>query len=279
MHSGMITMGLEILKSYMLCRTLGLFFFGLIYLALEESHRKIPEIKEKDQTADDNKEREIREKEIREKEILRLQLKMYQRQLGVMEEQNHAGRLLRHDIKQHTRMLADYICEGQNDKALAYMEKMKLYAGGSRHQIETGNGDVDSILNYFMEETDRIGGSAAMNVRILPGLIMDSFDMNVILGNLLLNACEAMQKSTKRELSVDMEYARGIFTVRVKNTYNGVLKQENGRILTSKDETKTHGMGLESIRKMVEKYDGDMEIHYDPEEFWVTVFLFVPSVG
>ena len=215
----------------------------------------------------------------REKETLRLQLKMYQRQLDAIKEQDAAGRVMRHDLKHHTRMLADYIVKGENHKALAYMEKMGLYSGGSRRLIETGNGDVDSILNYFMEETYRIGGSVTMDVKLVQEFFMDDFDMNVILGNLLLNACEAMKKSEKKELAVVMGYARGVLTVSIRNTYNGVLKQEKGELMTTKEEAEGHGMGLASIRKTVEKYDGDMEICYSLEEFKVKLLLFVPSVG
>ena len=204
---------------------------------------------------------------------------MYQRQLDAIKEQDAAGRVMRHDLKHHTRMLADYIVKGENHKALAYMEKMGLYSGGSRRLIETGNGDVDSILNYFMEETYRIGGSVTMDVKLVQEFFMDDFDMNVILGNLLLNACEAMKKSEKKELAVVMGYARGVLTVSIRNTYNGVLKQEKGELMTTKEEAEGHGMGLASIRKTVEKYDGDMKICYSLEEFKVKLLLFVPSVG
>lgn len=215
----------------------------------------------------------------REKEMLQLQLKIYQRQLGALEEHNAVNKVMRHDLKHHARMLADYIVKGENHKALAYLKKMKLYFGGSRQLIETGNGDVDSILNYFMEETYRIGGSATMDVKLVQEFLMDAFDINVLLGNLLLNACEAMKKSEKKELAVAMGYARGVLTVRIRNSYNGILKQEKGKLITTKEEAGSHGVGLASIRRTVEKYDGDMEIRYSLEEFIVKVFLFVPSAG
>lgn len=118
-----------------------------------------------------------------------------------------------------------------------------------------------------------------MDVKLVQEFFMDDFDMNVILGNLLLNACEAMKKSEKKELAVVMGYARGVLTVSIRNTYNGVLKQEKGELMTTKEEAEGHGMGLASIRKTVEKYDGDMEICYSLEEFKVKLLLFVPSVG
>lgn len=239
-----------------------IFFWVTVYFVLED-------MAEKNRISDEQKEREI----------IKLQLEMYKRQLNVMEEQGIAGRILRHDMKHHTRMLADYINQGENRKALDYMKKLELYAGGCRQKIRTGNGDVDSILNYFAEEADRIGGNVTMDVQIIQKLLMDGFDINVILGNLLLNACEAMKKSERKELSVVMGYARGILTVNIKNTYNGILKQKGGRIMTTKDENDNHGMGLMSIRKTVDKYDGEMEVFFTPEVFKVKVMLFVPPTG
>ena len=73
-----------------------------------------------------------------------------------------------------------------------------------------------------------------------------------------------------------MGCARGILTVTITNTYNGVLKKENGEIITTKDTPRGHGVGLASIRKTVEKYDGEMQIRYTPEEFKVKVLLYLP---
>ncbi len=243
----------------------GIFFFILMYFFLKGFLQRVAGIREENEKRGGRREREMR-----------LQLEIYRRRMEAMEDAGEADRILRHDLKHHLRMLSDYVHRGENGKALAYMEKISLRAGSARQYIETGNGGLDSILNYFMEETDRIGASAIMDVKMSQELFMDDFDINVILTNLLANACEAMQKSEKKELEVSMGCARGILTVTITNTYNGVLKKENGEIITTKDTPRGHGVGLASIRKTVEKYDGEMQIRYTPEEFKVKVLLYLP---
>lgn len=291
---------LHILKSYVFCRTLtlyfdrenekgsllclyGVYFLAAIVFALPVDAWSIFLFVLMYAGPGDNSQKETTAGEMmddeNEQEMLRCQIRVCQKQLKAMEEQKVTGSILRHDMKHHARLLADYIYEGKNEKALAYIRKMKLYAGGSRKQVATGNEDVDSILNYYMEEIGRIGGSAAVDIKLIQELLMDGFDINVLLGNLLLNACEAMKKSEKKELSVAMGYAKGMLALHIKNTYNGKLRQEKDRIMTTKEGAGHHGRGLASIRRIIEKYDGNMEIFCTSEEFTVKAFLFVPSAG
>lgn len=98
---------------------------------------------------------------------------------------------------------------------------------------------------------------------------MNDFDMNVILSNLLFNACEAISKSEKKEIRVVMEYDRGTLQIGVCNTYNGILSQKDGKFLSLKREVRAQGTGLMSVKRTVEKYNGYMEVEHTEKEFKV----------
>ena len=50
-------------------------------------------------------------------------------------------------------------------------------------------------------------------------------------------------------------------------------KDDSGRILTSKRNQINHGMGLNSVRKIAEKYHGNIVIEVDEHIFKVKVIL------
>ena len=104
---------------------------------------------------------------------------------------------------------------------------------------------------------------------------VNEFDINMVLSNLLMNAYEAIQICESKEIKVSMRYDRGMLKIQVINTYNGVIKKEKEEFLTTKEEAEEHGIGLVSVRKIVDKYKGNMTIDAGKEEIKVDILLFV----
>ena len=192
-----------------------------------------------------------------------------------MRSANEAYRTLHHDVKHHIVMLADFINKGENENALQYLRKISGYAGGHDGFIETGNTGIDSIINYMAAKVTRVSGQVFADIYIPPGLAVDNFDMSVILGNLLLNACEAMENCPQKELTIVLRYNRGILLICIENTYDGILEERNGKLVTRKEDASSHGVGLASVRRAVRKYDGNVKIHSDERRFRVEAVLYV----
>lgn len=211
--------------------------------------------------------------------MYRLQLQMYRNQLDLMKEEHEACRTLRHDMKHHIVMLTDYIGRGESRKALEYLQKIDRHVKKSGDYIETGNAGIDSALNYMIGRLKEMGGRVSTDIRIEPGLSVDDFDISVILGNLLLNAGEAMEKCPIKELGISINYGRGLLRICIKNTYDGILMQEKGKIVTRKKDAANHGRGLASVRRTIKKYDGDMKIRFDEKEFQVDAVLYVTPLS
>lgn len=211
----------------------------------------------------------------KEEELYRLQLAMYQNQLQVMQSANDAYRVMRHDIKHHAFMVSDYIRKNENEKALRYLDKINAYAGSTNQYVQTGNESIDSIFNYFIDKVNKSGGRMKTDIKVAGEMGIDDFDANVILSNLLFNACEAVSRSEKKEIRAGLKYDRGLLIIKIRNTYNGVLKQKEGKLATTKPEGSRHGIGLESVKRTVEKYHGEVWITYTEEEFTVKVLMYV----
>lgn len=209
------------------------------------------------------------------KEIYEFQLKAYQNQLEILRKANKDYRNLRHDIKHHVIMLTDFIYKGENENALEYLEKISGYMGGWRDYIETGNTGIDSIINYMTAKAEGISGRVLTDIFIPPDLAVDNFDISIILGNLLLNAYEAIENCSERELAVVLRYGRGVLLICVENTYDGFLAEKDGRIVTRKADAANHGMGLDSVKRAVKKYDGNVKICFDERKFRVEALLYV----
>lgn len=60
-------------------------------------------------------------------------------------------------------------------------------------------------------------------------------DLNIVLGNLLDNAGEALQKSDEKHLDICLKYERGILYLSIYNSFDGVVyKGSNSKFKTRK---------------------------------------------
>lgn len=203
------------------------------------------------------------------------QLQMYKSQLDRMEEMNASYRSICHNIKHHMCLLADYIENNENQRALEYLEKLNYRMKECNRYIYTGNCGIDSILNRKIQEIKEAGGKVTADIKIQEGLLVDDLDMNVILGNLLSNACEAIGECEEKEIEILIRYDRGVLLFRVTNSYKGMVLESGGLPLTTKKNKKEHGIGLTGVKKVAEKYRGELHITYDENKFCAFVMLYI----
>lgn len=54
-----------------------------------------------------------------------------------------------------------------------------------------------------------------------------------------------------------------------------IRKDKYGNFLTTKKDSESHGIGLKSVKRMVEKYHGDMSINIKETHFCVKLMLYI----
>lgn len=111
------------------------------------------------------------------------------------------------------------------------------------------------------------------------GFISD-IDLYALFGNLLDNAIEAVKAldEDRRTVGLSVRVQNGIVRINVYNGYAGDIKFEGGLPVTTKEDKASHGFGLKSIRRIVDKYDGEMSISADNGVFEVNI-VFPEIIG
>lgn len=183
----------------------------------------------------------------------------------------------RHDIKQHFIVLIEMLDNNQNELATDYLTKLIRMAPLSNIGISrTDNIVVDSLVNakYIIALKEKIKFTA--DIHIPMQLPFYSADLSILLGNILDNAIEASLQIAKEERYIKffMKYETNTLIITVINAFNGELvKNRNGKIISSKIESGYHGIGLESVRKVATKYHGSVVIEAKQETFIIKVIL------
>ena len=176
---------------------------------------------------------------------------------------------MRHDMKLHLATLKDYTVENPAD-AVAYIEYLMADLGESEVYSDTGNVALDSIINYKLKDA-RVDGVQVDLKIFAPAVIgIDTPDVVVIVGNLLANAMDAVEKVADKFINVQIVYQKENLLIKVENSFDGVVKGD----FETRKSGDGHGYGLKSVRKSVEKYDGKMDIETASGVFLVKVLLY-----
>lgn len=215
-----------------------------------------------------------------EMKMLKTQLQAYANQLNVVLRGEEKIKALRHDIKHHLNELMLLANKHDVAEIQKYIDEMNSFLKNPNEIVASGNLEIDSVLNFMLQKAEKELKTVDIKV-MLPEKVRHSFDINVMLGNLLENAIEAAGKTENKYLSVHIKLKRGILKVKIENSFesSGILCEEQNRkdtiLKTTKPFTEQHGIGLKNVKKIVEKYNGTMAVTAQESIFCVNLLLYM----
>ena len=216
---------------------------------------------------------------LEESALVERQLESYSNQLEIVMKSEEKIRGLRHDLKHHLSEIL-MMAEGKRVEDIkSYIKNMQMYMTNEKEYVSSGNTDVDSLLNLMINRAGNDLGNFKCKVCVPQELDIQTFDWNIILGNLLDNAISAAKESDDKLLHINITYQRGILFINIKNSYNGVLIKTADKYISTKeydksDNSQVHGLGIKNVKKIVEKYNGSIEINDESGLFDVRLILY-----
>ena len=141
---------------------------------------------------------------------------------------------------------------------------------------DTGNKCIDALINVKYTTAKEKGIDFILKIFIPEELPINQCDMGIVLGNILDNAIEATEKcnSSAKKIEIIMGIKKEALVLVVKNPLSGSLKRnKDGKLLSTKEDSKRHGYGINSVIKVARKYNGDVIIEEEGGEFVITVTM------
>ena len=213
-----------------------------------------------------------------ENRTLRQRVQNYAEQMDILLRGEEKVKALRHDMKHHLCEIKILASQNKNGAIEEYINDMEGFIGNPDEIVSSGNAEMDSVMNYMLRRAKRELHTVNVNVQ-LPDDVGHVFDLNVILGNLMENAIDAAALTEEKFLDFSVEMKQGFLRLQIENSYRSeALRREQGRLLSSKAGEGLHGIGLENVRKIVEKYNGKMDVDPGEKRFCVTLILYMPEI-
>ena len=208
-------------------------------------------------------------------EIMLLSLtKQHQQELSQMYETLTARQ---YDYKHHLQTLEQLVSSSPTAKK--YLDSIANEAA-QEDMIITGSPEVDALLTVKRRIMREKGIEFKLTPYPLANLPIATTDFCAILGNLLDNAIEGIQRIAEppAEPLIHLAFSRSwdMFYVYCTNPCEpSTLSEKKGLFLTSKKKSEPglHGIGLHSIEAIAERAEGRAEFHTEDNAFHAKVVL------
>jgi len=209
-----------------------------------------------------------------ENEILEQRMQEYRNQLSIIAESDERVASLRHDLKHHLCELSVMAEKNRSSDVKEYLHGMMDFLQNPEEIMATGNREVDSLLNFWLGKAKRSLRQVKAEVKI-PEKLSDTFDVNTVLGNLLENAIEAAIQTEEQSLEISVRYDRGFLQINMKNSCSDNLQKLDNGYATTKKDKRNHGLGLKNVKRIVDKYHGELEMCEQDGYFFTNVVLYL----
>lgn len=167
----------------------------------------------------------------------------------------------RHDFKGHMVVMYDHV-KKKNYAALdEYMSEVYDNYVLSDTTIHVNYETADSVLNYFANKAEQEGIDFECDGRFRSKITMSPFQLCTCFYNLLNNALEACRKieSGEKVILVTIRSFRGTLVLSFENSVaEPVEKSYWATGVSSKANSKAHGLGLLNVKNVVEELEGQM---------------------
>lgn len=200
--------------------------------------------------------------------------KMNEQFFEVIEKNNESMQILAHDFKNHLSQINSFTeISDVNDYINRIYPDVEVF-------ISTGVSDnraLDLIISKYISLCDFKNIKFVFDVHLCNLSQIDNVDLSSLLNNLLDNAMDAANKSSNKTIEFETSHFTPYYDqILVKNSCDEKPRHNNRSLVTNKTDKLTHGIGLKSVKKIVEKYNGMYNWEYDEKEKEFITIITIP---
>lgn len=217
----------------------------------------------------------ITQKEKNNVELLQIKCGLLEEQYRQIMQEKKTKNILLHDMKNHLLALSGLAEDGQMEKVQSYIKEMHFVLEQKGMKTETGHPFLDLVLDQKITQAQNAGINVKIEIGDLSGLVMSELEICALFSNLWDNAIEANEKlinPAERWITMICKRQHRLLVIRIMNpTLKNVLGGEIPETL--KADKSMHGLGLRSVRQVVDSHGGILRVDGENGEFDVYICM------
>ena len=214
-------------------------------------------------------------------EMQKLTIQQQQKDIENIIQDYYETLKIRHDIKKYLNIAIEMINEKEYEKLEAYLHSFQdNKLGNSKTYINTKNKMLNAIINKKLGEAEK--ANIKIECFIFDDLAdfsgMDDLELCLIFLNLLDNAIEVEKNIDAPIIKLNIFQNAGYTCFKIDNIVDKDVLSINPTLKTTKNNNRIHGIGLRSVREIIDNHDGIFNITQNEKWFSVEIMLLKSAI-
>ena len=181
----------------------------------------------------------------------------------LLREQNENSKILIHDITKHLKTIQQ-LSENKDSNISKYISEIVADYSVMNPIDYCNNSVVNLITHRYYEICRKNNIIFTININNTNLDFMKEYDITALLDNLLENAIESALLTNDKFIDFSICTRNSNFVIiKISNSCYRKPKYINNILVSSKSTPGMHGIGTRSIKRVVAKYNGNLEMKYD----------------
>lgn len=209
-----------------------------------------------------------------ENELLKIKQEYNRQYITNANAEYEVIRKIRHDFKDNWSTVYRLVEESKNNEALKFMKDCLNELSEKETLIKTNNSIVNAVIN------SKLSAAKSYGINVVCICVSDFSDISDIdlcslLSNMLDNAVTACKecRSDSKRIYINISSDDYKYDFCVKNSINSSVLKNNPKLHTNKSDKANHGIGVNIIRSIADKYNGRSDFYEENNEFCCRVIL------
>lgn len=208
-------------------------------------------------------------------ELMKNKLDMqYEHYLSVQESHMKVKKLY-HDINNHICCIDNL--KNNNKEVSEYINNLKDEIKSFKDNYNTGNMILDIIINEKSDICSKKGIKFICDINFSKVDFIKPIDVSSIFANILDNAIEACDKihdeDVEKYIRIKGTISKAYFVIKCENSKVNNIKFKKNKLLTDKMDKFVHGIGTQSIKSSLDKYDGELLFEDEKDKFILNLYI------
>lgn len=208
-------------------------------------------------------------------EIMKNKLDMQYAHYLSVQESHMKVRKLYHDINNHISTIDNL--KNNSKEVNEYVNNLKDEIKEFKSIYNTGNMILDIIINEKSEQCSKKGIKFICDINFSKVNFIKPIDVSSIFTNILDNAIEACDKihdeNINKYIRIKGTISKSYFVLKCENSKVNNIKINENKLLTDKMDKFIHGIGIQSIKSSLEKYDGEILFEDKKDKFTLNIYI------
>lgn len=183
----------------------------------------------------------------------------------------------RHEMSHHIKAISVFLSENKIDEANNYIASVSNNLNSLPALRYCNNLLINAIVGACIEQSQAEEIKVNYNINVDEKIGIDDSDLSVLIENMLDNALEACRKfksDREKYIRININQDDNFLFIGCVNSFDGKITfDENGYIITSKEDSDNHGYGISAMKMVAEKYNSILKIESTENEFSVMTNL------